>query len=144
MMYTQLTDISVQRRYVEQDDLMFPNLTVSEMLVYTALLRLPKHYSRADKVQQPRLFTASIAAGALTFRMCCHVQVRRAEEVIEQLGLSDCGNSRIGSPGRRGISGGERKRTSIGMELITNPQLLFMDEPTSGLDAYTGLSTSPV
>mmetsp|Transcript_34042 Transcript_34042/g.89367 ORF Transcript_34042/g.89367 Transcript_34042/m.89367 type:complete len:691 (-) Transcript_34042:156-2228(-) len=100
--------------YVEQDDLMFANLTVTEMLVYTALLRLPRNISHEDKLL-------------------------RANEVLEQLGLQDCANTRIGSEGRRGISGGERKRTSIGIELITNPRVLFMDEPTSGLDAYTAV-----
>lgn len=90
----------------------FANLTVTEMLTYTALLRLPRHLSRADKLQ-------------------------RAKEVLEQLGLNDCRHTRIGSEGRRGISGGERKRTSIAIELITNPRMLFLDEPSSGLDSYT-------
>ena len=40
----------------------------------------------------------------------------------------------------RGISGGERKRTNIGMELITSPSVLFLDEPTTGLDAFTAVS----
>eukprot|EP00037_Helgoeca_nana_P002708 m.35651 g.35651 ORF g.35651 m.35651 type:complete len:705 (+) comp12791_c0_seq2:79-2193(+) len=98
--------------YVEQDDLMFANLTVTEMLMYTALLRLPTHLSREDKLL-------------------------RANEVLEQLGLNDCRHTRIGSEGTRGISGGERKRTSIAIELITNPRILFLDEPSSGLDSYT-------
>ena len=45
----------------------------------------------------------------------------------------------IGDDLIRGVSGGERKRTSIGMELVTNPNILFLDEPTTGLDAATAL-----
>ena len=60
--------------------------------------------------------------------------------IIDELGLNLCADSRIGIDGSRGISGGERKRTSIGVELITDPSLLFLDEPTSGLDAFTAFN----
>ena len=53
--------------------------------------------------------------------------------------LSKCSNKVVGGPLVKGISGGERKRTSIGIELITNPSLLFLDEPTTGLDSDTAL-----
>jgi ABC-type multidrug transport system ATPase subunit len=48
-------------------------------------------------------------------------------------------NSRVGTQFRRGISGGEKKRLSVGCELITDPSLIFLDEPTTGLDAYNSL-----
>ncbi|XVF04152.1 hypothetical protein REPUB_Repub05bG0057500 [Reevesia pubescens] len=60
-----------------------------------------------------------------------------AEAVISQLGLTKCKNSFIGDPFLRGVSGGERKRVSIGQEMLINPSLLFLDEPTSGLDSTT-------
>jgi len=50
-----------------------------------------------------------------------------------------CADTKIGGDIIRGISGGERKRTSIGVELVTNPPILFLDEPTTGLDSYTAL-----
>lgn len=56
------------------------------------------------------------------------------------LGLSKCSDTKIGNNLIRGISGGERKRTSIGVELLTNPAMLFLDEPTTGLDSTTALS----
>ena len=56
------------------------------------------------------------------------------EHIIELLRLTKCASTKVGSPWQRGISGGERKRTSIGVELLTNPLVLFMDEPTSGPD----------
>ena len=80
--------------------------------MYTALLRLPGSMSRADKMA-------------------------RVDEVVQQLGLIDCKHTRIGNAFMRGVSGGERKRASIGIEIIVNPRILFLDEPTSGLDSYT-------
>ncbi len=58
------------------------------------------------------------------------------EFVIDTLGLGACADTRIGSYKVTGISGGERKRTAIGIELISSPRILFLDEPTSGLDSY--------
>lgn len=98
--------------FVTQDDILYPHLTVTETLVYTALLRLPRTLTKDEKVQQ-------------------------AEAVITQLGLTRCKNSIIGGPLLRGVSGGERKRVSIGQEMLVNPSLLFLDEPTSGLDSTT-------
>eukprot|EP00474_Spongospora_subterranea_P001649 CRZ02107.1 hypothetical protein [Spongospora subterranea] len=106
--------------FVEQDDLMRSNLTVSETLMYAAMLRLPSSLG-IDKKRA------------------------RVEEIISQLGLNNCANTRIGSvEGNRGVSGGERKRTAIGEELASDPDLLFLDEPTSGLDAFTAVSVLEV
>jgi ABC-type multidrug transport system ATPase subunit len=80
------------------------------------------------------------------------------DQIIEQLGLQDCANTIIGTPFRRGISGGQRRRVSIGMELVTNPQyvhnyfmksdpvyrIMFLDEPTSGLDSKSAASVVEV
>ena len=57
----------------------------------------------------------------------------RVESLIVELGLVKCSNTRIGNNIVRGVSGGERKRASIGVELLTNPSLVFLDEPTTGL-----------
>ena len=64
----------------------------------------------------------------------------RVTEIIKRLSLTACSDQRIGGWLRRGVSGGERKRISIGYELITNPSLLYLDEPTSGLDSTTALT----
>lgn len=63
----------------------------------------------------------------------------RVESVIRRLSLQKCCDQRIGGWLRTGVSGGERKRISIGYEVITNPSLLLLDEPTSGLDSTTAL-----
>lgn len=64
-------------------------------------------------------------------------KIERVNELIGELSLTKCQNTKIGGPLVKGVSGGERKRTSIGVELITNPNLIFLDEPTTGLDSYT-------
>lgn len=63
----------------------------------------------------------------------------KVESVIKRLGLQNCRSTYVGGITMKGISGGERKRTSIGYELITDPNLLLCDEPTSGLDSTTAL-----
>lgn len=98
--------------FVTQDDILLPHLTVTETLVFTALLRLPNTLTKQEKVAQ-------------------------AEAVISHLGLTKCKNSIVGSQILRGVSGGERKRVNIGQEMLINPSLLFLDEPTSGLDSTT-------
>ncbi|GAB4834887.1 ABC transporter G member 14 [Ancistrocladus abbreviatus] len=107
---------TIKRRigFVEQDDILHPHLTVAETLMFTALLRLPSELSYEVKAQQ-------------------------VERVITELGLTQCQNSMIGGPLFRGISGGEKKRVSIGQEMLINPSLLLLDEPTSGLDSTTAL-----
>ena len=60
------------------------------------------------------------------------------------MGLENCADTLIGGGLIKGISGGERKRTSIGVELLTNPKILFLDEPTTGLDSNTSLSLANV
>ena len=64
----------------------------------------------------------------------------KVNELINSLGLSNCKNVKIGDHTIRGISGGQRKRVSIALELIKNPDILILDEPTSGLDSYTATS----
>jgi ABC-type multidrug transport system ATPase subunit len=62
------------------------------------------------------------------------------EATLKALGIEECADTWIGNALIKGISGGQRKRTSVGIELITNPSLFFLDEPTSGLDSYTSYS----
>ena len=61
------------------------------------------------------------------------------EKVIDQLGLRGTENVFIGSPDQKGISGGQRKRVNLAMELLTDPSVLFLDEPTSGLSSEDAL-----
>ncbi|KAI8539243.1 hypothetical protein RHMOL_Rhmol09G0166700 [Rhododendron molle] len=105
---------SVKRKtgFVPQDDILYPHLTVLETLTYAALLKLPSKLTKDGKIEQ-------------------------AELVIEELGLTKCRDNVIGGPLCRSVSGGERKRVSIGQEMLVNPSLLLLDEPTSGLDSTT-------
>ena len=97
--------------YVMQDDALLATATVREALTFSARLRLPSSIPLDQKL-------------ALV------------ENMIQLLDLESCADTIIGSDLLKGVSGGEKKRTAIGVELITSPDLIFLDEPTSGLDAY--------
>ncbi|XP_032042730.1 broad substrate specificity ATP-binding cassette transporter ABCG2 isoform X2 [Aythya fuligula] len=98
--------------YVVQDDVVMGTLTIRENLQFSAALRLPNSVKEQDRNE-------------------------RVNQIIKELGLSKVADSKVGTQFTRGVSGGERKRTNIGMELITDPTILFLDEPTTGLDAST-------
>ncbi|NXG09189.1 ABCG2 protein, partial [Sakesphorus luctuosus] len=98
--------------YVVQDDVVMGTMTVRENLQFSAALRLPSSISIKEKEE-------------------------RVTQIISELGLSKVADAKVGTELIRGVSGGERKRTNIGMELITEPPVLFLDEPTTGLDAST-------
>ncbi|CAK9158638.1 unnamed protein product [Ilex paraguariensis] len=65
---------------------------------------------------------------------------KRVNELLDQLGLTSATHTYIGDEERRGVSGGERRRVSIGVDIIHKPSLLFLDEPTSGLDSSSAFS----
>jgi len=104
-----MKDISA---YVRQDDYLLPNLTVKETLLFVAELKLPSAYSREEKM-------------------------KRVDSVLSELGLRHVANSKLGGAEVRGCSGGERRRVSIGIQMLMDPHILFLDEPTSGLDSFT-------
>ena len=84
-------------------------MTVKECLMFAAQMRLPPDIDYEERVQS----------------------------LMENLKLEKAADTKIGGPLVKGVSGGERKRTSIGVELITDPNLIFLDEPTTGLDSFT-------
>ncbi|KAE8324666.1 P-loop containing nucleoside triphosphate hydrolase protein [Aspergillus sergii] len=101
---------SVRSAYVMQEDVLIPTLTVRETLRYSADLRLPPPTTQEERHQV-------------------------VEQVIMELGLKECADTRIGTNVHKGCSGGEKRRTSIGVQMLANPSVLFCDEPTTGLDA---------
>lgn len=103
----------------QDDDALLPSLTVRETLRFAAGLRLPSFMSKEEK----------------------H---RRAEEVLLKMGLKDCADNLIGNELVKGISGGEKRRVTIAVQILTNPRVLLLDEPTSGLDAFTASSIMEV
>ncbi|MCL2448342.1 MAG: ATP-binding cassette domain-containing protein, partial [Polyangiaceae bacterium] len=96
--------------YVPQDDIVHPELTVFEAVKYSAKFRLPPDYSD-EEID------------------------RRVDETLRDLGLESVRNLQIGKPEKKVLSGGQRKRVNIALELVTDPVILFLDEPTSGLAA---------
>uniref|UniRef100_A0A2N9F4X3 ABC transporter domain-containing protein n=1 Tax=Fagus sylvatica TaxID=28930 RepID=A0A2N9F4X3_FAGSY len=96
--------------YVTQDDTLMTTLTVREAVFYSAQLQLPNSMSSSEKKE-------------------------RAEMTIREMGLQDSMDTRIGGWSIKGLSGGQKRRVSICIEILTRPKLLFLDEPTSGLDS---------
>ncbi|KAI4365606.1 hypothetical protein MLD38_021574 [Melastoma candidum] len=100
--------------FVPQDDVVHGNLTVEENLRFNARCRLSADMAKPDKVLV-------------------------IERVIESLGLQNVRDSLVGTVEKRGISGGQRKRVNVGIEMVMEPSLLILDEPTSGLDSSSSL-----
>ncbi|XP_027351093.1 ABC transporter G family member 15-like [Abrus precatorius] len=96
--------------YMAQEEFFLGTLTVKETLTFSANMRLPSKMTR-EEIN------------------------RVVEETIMEIGLEDCADTRIGNWHSRGISNGEKKRLSIGLEILTQPYVLLLDEPTSGLDS---------
>lgn len=99
--------------YVAQEDDLLPLLTVRETLMFRAKFQLRQLNSKERK--------------------------NRVDTLLQELGLLQVADSFVGDEENRGISGGERKRVSIGVELIHDPPILLLDEPTSGLDSSSAL-----
>ncbi|KAJ3355568.1 ATP-binding cassette sub- G member 1 [Entophlyctis luteolus] len=101
--------------FVFQDDCILATMTVREAITMSAILRLPAEMSAEDKTEA-------------------------VNRTIKLLNLEKCAETIIGNSSIKGVSGGERKRTAMAMEMITNPSVIFLDEPTSGLDTFTAFS----
>ncbi|KAI9114511.1 hypothetical protein K1719_014209 [Acacia pycnantha] len=99
--------------FVAQEDNLLPLLTVKETLMFSAKFRLKETPSKDREM--------------------------RVESLLQELGLLHVADSYVGDEENRGISGGERKRVSIGSDMIHNPPILVLDEPTSGLDSSSAL-----
>ncbi|CAI6327815.1 unnamed protein product [Periconia digitata] len=101
--------------YVPQDDIVIPELTVRENILHSARVRLPMTW-RDNEIQE------------------------YVDSLISCIGLSHVQHSLVGDATRPVVSGGQRKRVSIGMELAAAPMCIFLDEPTSGLDSTSASS----
>lgn len=110
------SNISVRQMiaFVAQDDSLQSTATPREAIYFSAKLRLGRK---------------------MTDDQLSHL----TEVMLDELGLSSCADTFVGGPLLKGISGGERKRTSVGVELVVKPVMVFLDEPTSGLDSFSAV-----
>jgi ABC-type multidrug transport system ATPase subunit len=99
--------------FVQQDDILMAVFTPREALIFSANIRLNLSQEKKEE---------------------------KVNKLLRDLGLEKCADTIIGNELIRGVSGGERKRTSIGVELLTNPSMIFLDEPTTGLDSNTAVT----
>ncbi|EZF76502.1 hypothetical protein H105_02142 [Trichophyton soudanense CBS 452.61] len=96
--------------YVEQEDVLIGSLTVEETLYFAAQLSLSRSIPKKDRIQ-------------------------RIKYLLNSFGIQNQAKTLIGTPIRKGISGGQKRRVSVAAQLITCPKIIFLDEPTSGLDS---------
>lgn len=94
--------------YVMQDNYLWPALTVRENMLYAAKLYVPDSSEGIEK---------------------------KVDQLLSAVGLSSCADTQVGNVLIRGVSGGQKKRLSLAIELLKSPAILFLDEPTSGLDS---------
>ena len=99
--------------YVMAEDAIYPTTTPREAFNFVCKLRLPG--------------------------LTAEQRSERAEKMLETLGLTGCADTYIGNALLKGISSGEKKRTSVGIELLPDPEVCFLDEPTTGLDSFRAL-----
>ena len=97
-------------RYVEQEDALIGSLTVRETVDFSARLSLARSVTKRERLA-------------------------RIDDLLKAFGLTDQAHTLIGTPLRKGISGGQKRRVSVAAQIITEPKVLFLDEPTSGLDS---------
>ena len=114
MAMQRFAEVMQRQAYVRQEDTHFEGLTVRETMMYSAMLALPESTAMSAKI-------------------------RRVEHVIEEVGLDICADALVGGIQFKGISGGQKRRLSIAIELLRAPSIIMLDEPTSGLDATTSL-----
>ncbi|KAF5633056.1 ATP-binding protein cassette [Fusarium sp. NRRL 52700] len=100
--------------FVEQEDALIGSLTVRETLEFSSRLASSSSLSKRERIV-------------------------RINNLLESFGLVEQANTLIGTPIRKGISGGQKRRVGVASQLITSPKLLFLDEPTSGLDSAASL-----
>ena len=114
-------DIKVRKHiaFVAQDDSLPVTATPREAIYFSAKLRLPR--STPEKNLE-----------------------NLVNRMLDELGLKHCADTIVGGALIKGISGGERKRTSVGVELVVKPAMVFLDEPTSGLDSYSAVQLCQV
>ncbi|CAK7231848.1 hypothetical protein SBRCBS47491_008068 [Sporothrix bragantina] len=96
--------------YVEQEDALIGSITVRETMIFAARLALPSSVSRREAF-------------------------RRVDDLIASFGLQSQAHTIVGTPIKKGLSGGQKKRLGVASRLVTSPNILFLDEPTSGLDS---------
>ncbi|CEJ81601.1 Putative ATP-binding cassette sub-family G member 5 [[Torrubiella] hemipterigena] len=109
-----LQSIRAYSSYVEQEDALIGSLTVRETVMFAAQMSLPSHISKKEIKQ-------------------------RVDDLISSFGLHSQADTIVGTPIKKGLSGGQKKRLGVASHLVTNPKILFLDEPTSGLDSALSL-----
>eukprot|EP00475_Leptophrys_vorax_P028677 TRINITY_DN4166_c0_g1_i1.p1 TRINITY_DN4166_c0_g1~~TRINITY_DN4166_c0_g1_i1.p1 ORF type:complete len:720 (-),score=180.59 TRINITY_DN4166_c0_g1_i1:130-2259(-) len=105
--------------YITQEDILLRTYSPRESIAFTAALKLPDSFTKEQREEE-------------------------VSQLLDILRLEKCADTPVGDFRHPGVSGGERKRTAIGVELLSNPSILCLDEPTTGLDSFTALKVIEV
>lgn len=122
------TDLKQFRKlssFVEQEDALVGSLTVRETLYFAARLALPRYVAFDPATPHANLHSSVTKTE----------RIARIDALLAAFGLQKQADSLVGTPIRKGVSGGQKRRLSVASQLMTSPKILFLDEPTSGLDS---------
>lgn len=117
------------------------DVTVNSSRITSSFVTSVSSYLRQDDIYHSFFSPDELLGFAAKLRVRGTDKQRQGEidKLVQDLNLEKCRATAVGNFEKKGVSGGEKRRISLGLELLVNPPIIFLDEPTSGLDSFTAL-----